>query len=75
MIAHELHPLTLVPTHPFRIARSEHTAYHHWVVRLEEDGDEGWGEAAPSRRYGRTAKVLVFDAVIRLLSLILTVPF
>jgi L-alanine-DL-glutamate epimerase-like enolase superfamily enzyme len=54
VIAHEIRPVTLVPTHPFRIARSEHVAYHHWLVRLEHGGAEGWGEAAPSRRYGET---------------------
>ena len=74
MIAHELHPLTLVPTHPFRIARSEHTAYHHWVVRLEEDGDEGWGEAAPSRRYGETAET-VAAALSELLPLVGDDPY
>ena len=58
MIAHETRPVTLVPTHPFRIARSEHAAYHHWLVRVEHEGDEGWGEAAPSRRYGETAETV-----------------
>jgi L-alanine-DL-glutamate epimerase-like enolase superfamily enzyme len=48
-------PLTLTPTHPFKIARSEHTEYHHWLVRIEHDGDVGFGEAAPSNRYGETA--------------------
>jgi L-alanine-DL-glutamate epimerase-like enolase superfamily enzyme len=48
-------PLELVPTHPFRIARSEHTKYDHWLVTVEQDGETGWGEAAPSRRYGETA--------------------
>ncbi|HJQ72792.1 MAG TPA: dipeptide epimerase [Actinomycetota bacterium] len=56
MIAWDKRPVTLTPTHPFRIARSEHAAYHHWLVRIEEGGDEGWGEAAPSRRYGETAE-------------------
>lgn len=56
MIAWDKRPVTLTPTHPFRIARSEHAAYHHWLVRVEHDGDEGWGEAAPSRRYGETAE-------------------
>ncbi|MFN2421658.1 MAG: dipeptide epimerase [Gemmatimonadota bacterium] len=51
----ERRPLELVPTHPFKIARSEHAKYDHWLVRVEHDGDEGWGEAAPSRRYGETA--------------------
>ncbi len=48
-------PLELVPTHPFRIARSEHAKYDHWLVMVEHGGDVGWGEAAPSRRYGETA--------------------
>jgi L-alanine-DL-glutamate epimerase-like enolase superfamily enzyme len=51
----EKRPLELVPTHPFKIARSEHAKYDHWLVRLDHEGDEGWGEAAPSRRYGETA--------------------
>lgn len=48
-------PIVLTPTHPFRIARSEHRTYEHRLVRLEHDGDVGWGEAAPSARYGETA--------------------
>jgi L-alanine-DL-glutamate epimerase-like enolase superfamily enzyme len=56
MIAFEKRPVTLTPTHPFRISRSEHAAYHHWLVRVTHDGDEGWGEAAPSRRYGETSE-------------------
>lgn len=51
----EVRPLRLVPSYPFRIARSEHAAYDHRVVRLEHDGDVGLGEAAPSARYGETA--------------------
>ncbi|HET9334207.1 MAG TPA: dipeptide epimerase [Gemmatimonadota bacterium] len=74
MIAHETRALTLVPTHPFRIARSEHAAYHHWIVRLEHDGDEGWGEAAPSRRYGETAET-VAAALAELLPLIGDDPY
>jgi L-alanine-DL-glutamate epimerase-like enolase superfamily enzyme len=58
VIACEKRPVTLTPTHPFRIARSEHAAYHHWLVRVEQGGDEGWGEAAPSRRYGETAETV-----------------
>jgi L-alanine-DL-glutamate epimerase-like enolase superfamily enzyme len=57
-IAFETRAVTLTPTHPFRIARSEHAAYRHWLVRLEAGGDEGWGEAAPSRRYGETAETV-----------------
>lgn len=55
MIRATTEPLTLVPTHPFKISRSEHRAYEHVLVRLEHDGDVGWGEAAPSARYGETA--------------------
>lgn len=51
----EVRPLTLTPEHPFKIARSEHRTYDHRLVRLEHDGDVGWGEAAPSRRYGENA--------------------
>jgi L-alanine-DL-glutamate epimerase-like enolase superfamily enzyme len=51
----EVRPLTLTPEHPFKIARSEHRTYDHRLVRLEHDGDIGWGEAAPSRRYGENA--------------------
>ena len=73
-IAFEKHPVTLTPTHPFRIARSEHAAYHHWLVRVEHDGDEGWGEAAPSRRYGETAES-VAAALDELLPLIGDDPY
>ncbi|HET6341268.1 MAG TPA: dipeptide epimerase [Gemmatimonadota bacterium] len=51
----ETRSVILTPTHPFRIARSEHRSYEHRLVRLEDGGDLGWGEAAPSRRYGETA--------------------
>lgn len=54
-IRSEVRPLTLTPEHPFKIARSEHRTYDHRLVRLEHDGDVGWGEAAPSRRYGENA--------------------
>lgn len=47
--------IVLTPTHPFKIARSEHRTYDHVLVRLEHEGDVGWGEAAPSARYGETA--------------------
>ena len=74
MIVFEKRPVTLTPTHPFRIARSEHAAYHHWLVRVEHDGDEGWGEAAPSRRYGETADT-VASALGELLPLIGDDPY
>jgi L-alanine-DL-glutamate epimerase-like enolase superfamily enzyme len=73
-IAFETRPVTLTPTHPFRIARSEHAAYHHWLVRLEDAGEEGWGEAAPSRRYGETAET-VAAALAELLPLIGDDPY
>ncbi len=47
--------LELTTTHPFRISRSVHAHYDRWVVRLEHDGDVGWGEAASTERYGETA--------------------
>ncbi len=74
MIAFEKRPVTLTPTHPFRIARSEHAAYHHWLVRVEQGGEEGWGEAAPSRRYGETAET-VAAALDELLPLIGDDPY
>ncbi|HYO47158.1 MAG TPA: dipeptide epimerase [Gemmatimonadota bacterium] len=73
-IAFETRPVTLTPTHPFRIARSEHAAYHHWLVRLEAGGEEGWGEAAPSRRYGETAET-VAAALAELLPLVGDDPY
>lgn len=73
-IAYETRPVTLTPTHPFRIARSEHAAYHHWLVRLEYGGEEGWGEAAPSRRYGETAET-VAAALAELLPLVGDDPY
>jgi L-alanine-DL-glutamate epimerase-like enolase superfamily enzyme len=74
VIAFEKRPVTLTPTHPFRIARSEHAAYHHWLVRVEQGGEEGWGEAAPSRRYGETAET-VAAALDELLPLIGDDPY
>ncbi|MDX1661440.1 MAG: dipeptide epimerase [Gemmatimonadota bacterium] len=58
MIRAETESVVLTPTHPFKIARSEHATYEHVLVRLEHDGDEGWGEAAPSARYGETAGIV-----------------
>lgn len=46
--------LRLRPEHPFRISRStERVAERTWV-RVEHDGLEGWGEAAPSGYYGES---------------------
>lgn len=48
--------LTVHTKHPFIIARggtSEHRVV--WVKLRDNDGMEGWGEAAPSKFYGETA--------------------
>jgi L-Ala-D/L-Glu epimerase len=47
-------PLTLHLTTPFTIARGTQTEAHNLLVRLECDGIEGLGEAAPSEHYGDT---------------------
>ena len=70
----ESRPVVLTPTHPFRIARSEHRSYDHLLVRVEDGGDEGWGEAAPSRRYGETAAT-VAAALDELLPLVGDDPY
>jgi L-Ala-D/L-Glu epimerase len=47
--------LTLRTTHPFVIARggqSDHRTV--WVRLTDAEGNEGWGEAAPSKYYGET---------------------
>jgi L-Ala-D/L-Glu epimerase / N-acetyl-D-glutamate racemase len=49
--------LTLRTTHPFVIARggqSDHRTV--WVRLTDGEGNEGWGEAAPSKYYGETAE-------------------
>jgi L-alanine-DL-glutamate epimerase-like enolase superfamily enzyme len=49
--------LTLRTTHPFVIARggqSDHRTV--WVRLTDAEGNEGWGEAAPSKYYGETAE-------------------
>jgi len=44
-------------THPFVIARGGATEHRLMRVRLiDDDGCEGWGEAAPNRFYGETAE-------------------
>ncbi len=48
--------LDLTTRHPFIIARGGQSAYRTVMVRLvDDDGLEGWGEAAPTRFYGETA--------------------
>jgi L-Ala-D/L-Glu epimerase len=52
--------LELHTRHPFVIARggqSEHRTV--WVKLTDGDGNEGWGEAAPSKFYGETADTVM----------------
>jgi len=51
----EAEVLELRTTHSFTIARGGRSDYRTiWVRLRDEDGTEGWGEAAPSRYYGET---------------------
>lgn len=46
---------TLTTRHPFIIARGGQSEYRTVLVRLtDEDGTEGWGEAAATKFYGET---------------------
>jgi L-Ala-D/L-Glu epimerase / N-acetyl-D-glutamate racemase len=48
--------LELRTKHPFVIARGGQSDYRTaWVRLTDQDGHEGWGEAAPSKFYGETA--------------------
>lgn len=48
--------LTIHTKHPFIIARGGTSEYRVvWVKVRDDDGVEGWGEAAPSKFYGETA--------------------
>ena len=52
--------LELRTKHPFIIARGGQSDYRTIWVRLRDaDGNEGWGEAAPSRFYGETAETVL----------------
>ena len=52
--AHEI--LTLRTKHPFTIARGGSSEFRVvWVRVTDSDGNDGWGEASPSRFYGETA--------------------
>lgn len=53
----ETEVLELTTHHPFIIARGGQSAYRTVMVRLvDQDGLEGWGEAAPTKFYGETAE-------------------
>ncbi|HEX5830846.1 MAG TPA: dipeptide epimerase, partial [Gemmatimonadaceae bacterium] len=46
--------------HPFVIARGGSSEWRTvWVRVIDDDGAEGWGEAAPSRFYGETPESVV----------------
>jgi L-Ala-D/L-Glu epimerase len=53
-----LHDISVVhTTHPFVIARGSTSEHRLIRVRVvDDDGVEGWGEAAPNRFYGETAE-------------------
>jgi L-alanine-DL-glutamate epimerase-like enolase superfamily enzyme len=51
--------LELRTTHPFIIARGGRSEYRTiWVRLRDDDGNVGWGEAAPSGFYGETAETV-----------------
>jgi L-alanine-DL-glutamate epimerase-like enolase superfamily enzyme len=57
-LEHEI--LTLRTKHPFTIARGGASEWRVvWVRLIDDDGTEGWGEAAPSRFYGESADSVV----------------
>ena len=52
--------LELRTKHPFIIARGGRSDYRTIWVRLSDgEGNEGWGEAAPSKFYGETAETVL----------------
>lgn len=52
-------PLTLRPRHAFHIAREKSRDRQDvWVRLIDEDGAEGWGEAAATPYYGETAETV-----------------
>ncbi len=52
--------LELKTRHPFIIARGSQDTYRTVLVRLvDQEGFEGWGEAAPQRYYGETPETVL----------------
>ncbi len=49
-----LEPLALRTRFAFRIAHGSKQEYRNTLVRIEHDGVQGWGEAAPAHYYGET---------------------
>ncbi|HET8650540.1 MAG TPA: dipeptide epimerase [Gemmatimonadales bacterium] len=59
MLTLETEVLTLRTRHPFIIARGGNSEYRTLMVRLvDQDGVEGWGEAAATRFYGETLETV-----------------
>jgi len=62
--------IELKPTHPFVIARGGYAHHRNVIVRITDDeGREGFGEAAPNKYYGESvdtviAALLQFKAVL-----------
>ncbi len=57
-LSHEVVPLRT--RYPFVIARGGYAAHENVVVRLiDDDGVEGWGEAAPNRYYGESVASVI----------------
>jgi L-alanine-DL-glutamate epimerase-like enolase superfamily enzyme len=51
--------VTVHTKHPFIISRGGSSEWRVvWVRLTDDDGAEGWGEAAPSRYYGETAETV-----------------
>lgn len=60
MMRLETEVITVHTTHPFVIARGGSSEWRVvWVRLIDEQGIEGWGEAAPSRFYGETADTVL----------------
>jgi L-alanine-DL-glutamate epimerase-like enolase superfamily enzyme len=56
----ETEVLKLTTKHPFNIARWGSSDYRTvWVRLIDDDGTEGWGEAAPNKFYGETADTVL----------------
>ena len=51
-------PLELQTVFEFRIAHGARRAHRNTLVRLEHDGIEGLGEAAPSHYYGESSELV-----------------
>src|SRR3954465_3506312 len=52
--------IELNPTHPFVIARGGYAHHRNVIVRLiDDDGVEGFGEAAPNRYYGESVSTVI----------------